>query len=242
MTNNKKTSENKIIEATFSDDLVIGVLALQGGVREHKEAVKALGAAVKEVRLSSDLEDIDGLIIPGGESTTIGKLLLNNSLIDPIKEKANAGMPVFGTCAGLIAMATNITGSDESLLGLMDINVKRNAFGRQVDSFEADIDIPALGEDKFRAVFIRAPWIDSTKDSVRVMATIKDENQDCDRIVMVDQGSQLACAFHPELTDDLRIHRYFLDKAGSWKKRSISKGERQDEWPLEMVDDQAQEG
>ena len=221
MIKNKKTSKNKIINVTFSNDLMIGVLALQGGVRDHKDAVLALGASVREVKKPSDLVGLSGLIIPGGESTTIGKLLFSYSLIEPIKAKAKSGMPIFGTCAGLIALAKNIIDSKESLLGLMDIDVKRNAFGRQVDSFEADIDISTLGPEPFRAVFIRAPWIESKGDNVEVLATINDESQDYDRIVMVDEGSLLACAFHPELTDDLRIHRYFIDKARLWQERSI---------------------
>ena len=233
---------NKIINASFSNDLLIGVLALQGGVMEHKEAILSLGASAREVKKESDLEGLSGLIIPGGESTTIGKLLSIYSLSDPIKAKANAGMPVFGTCAGLITLAKNFKDNDDSILGLMDFVVLRNAFGRQVDSFEADIKVPVLGDDPYSAVFIRAPWIESVGDGTRVLATYKDDSYDCDRIVMVEQGSLLACAFHPELTDDFRIHRYFLDKARAWKESLSKKREGQDEWSLEMVDDQAQEG
>ncbi|SHJ70087.1 pyridoxal 5'-phosphate synthase glutaminase subunit PdxT [Desulfofundulus thermosubterraneus] len=186
--------------------MVIGVLALQGAFREHQEMLAALGVESRQVRKPEQLDGINGLIIPGGESTTMGKLLHDFHLFEPIRQKALQGMPVFGTCAGLILLAREIIGSGQPRLGLMDMAVERNAFGRQVESFEVDLDVPALGEKPLRAVFIRAPYIVSVGPGVEVLARYGD------KIVLARQGCFLACAFHPELTDDTRLHRMFLDQ------------------------------
>jgi 5'-phosphate synthase pdxT subunit len=189
----------------------IGVLALQGAFTEHIKMLENLGVKAFEVRLPKDIEGIDGLIIPGGESTTIGKLAVRYKLVDPIKALAKAGKPIWGTCAGMILLAKEI-GRKQPLIGIMDIVVRRNAFGRQIDSFEVDIPIPSLekvskGSKKpFRAIFIRAPLIEKVGPEVEVLARLEDGT-----IVAARQNNLLVTAFHPELTDDARFHRYFLD-------------------------------
>lgn len=187
--------------------MLIGVLALQGAFREHEKALRACGSDMetRQIRLPGQLEGLDGLVIPGGESTTMGKLMIQYGLLDPIRDRALKGMPIFGTCAGLIMLAREINGSNQPRLGLMDMLVERNAFGRQVDSFEADIEVPCLGPEPFRAVFIRAPYIMRVGPGVEVLAEYKG------KIVAARQGKCLAAAFHPELTGDLRLHRYFLE-------------------------------
>ncbi|HVJ49100.1 pyridoxal 5'-phosphate synthase glutaminase subunit PdxT [Desulfitobacterium sp.] len=182
----------------------IGVLALQGAFREHRQALESLGCEVTEVRKSSDLEDINGLIIPGGESTTMGKLLQVDGLGERIKELAAKNLPIFGTCAGMIVLSKNIEDSDQYRLGLMDVTVQRNAFGRQVASFETDLEVPALGQDPVRAVFIRAPYLKEVAPNVGILAEYEG------KIVFARQGNMLASAFHPELTEDRRVHHYFL--------------------------------
>jgi 5'-phosphate synthase pdxT subunit len=186
----------------------IGVLASQGAFIEHIVALKKLDIEALPVRLPSELMGVDGLIIPGGESTTISKLMDAYDLMQKIATLAREGMPLFGTCAGMIMMAKKISGNTAMSLGLMDITVKRNAFGRQVDSFETDLMIPALGKAPFHTVFIRAPVIESYEKEVEVLARLDDN-----RIVAARQGKLLATAFHPELTNDLRFHQYFLDIA-----------------------------
>lgn len=186
--------------------LKIGVLALQGAFREHVQMLRELGAEAVEVRLPAQLEGLDGLIIPGGESTTIGKLMEDYGLTAPLRAFV-AEHPVFGTCAGLIMLSTATLDGEQPLLAAMDVVVKRNAFGRQVHSFEAPVELELPGESgqSFPGVFIRAPWVDSCGDGVEVVAR-------CDgRIVGVKQGSLLGVAFHPELTDDYRMHAYFLE-------------------------------
>ncbi len=186
----------------------IGVLALQGAFAEHENVLRRLGAEAREVRLPKDLEGLDGLIIPGGESTTIGKLAVQYNLIDPLRVMARAGRPIWGTCAGMIFMAKDV-GRDQPLLGLMDVTVRRNAFGRQVDSFEADLDVKGIeGTHPFHAIFIRAPLIASVGEGVEVLSQI-DRNGDS-AVVAARQGKLLATAFHPELSGDDRIHRLFL--------------------------------
>lgn len=192
--------------------MLVGVLALQGAFREHQRALEACGADTIQVRKPEQLRGLDALVIPGGESTTIGKLLLDYNLFEPVVELGREGLPIFGTCAGLILLAKEISGSDQPRLGLMDIKVERNAFGRQVESFETDLDIPALGEKPFRAVFIRAPYVIDVAPNVDVLAKFED------KIVCVKQGNILAAAFHPELTDDLRFHEYFLNKVNNGQK------------------------
>ena len=181
----------------------IGVLALQGDFAEHITALRRLGKEPVEIRQTSDLEGIQGLIIPGGESTTISKLMAEYGLLPKIRERARAGMPVFGTCAGMIVMARQATDLPYETLGLMDIAVRRNAFGRQLDSFEADLEFGELGP--VHAIFIRAPLIETIGPKVQVLARLPD-----DTIVGAREGSLLVIAFHPELTEDLRVHRYFL--------------------------------
>jgi 5'-phosphate synthase pdxT subunit len=187
-------------------EMKVGVLALQGAFREHEKILAACGAEPLQVRKPHQLDQISALIIPGGESTTIGKLLKEFKLFEPIVKLGQEGLPVFGTCAGLIMMAREIAGSAQPCMGLMDICVERNAFGRQVDSFEASLDIPAAGRQPFRAVFIRAPYILTAGSGVEVLAKFRG------KIVIARQGRFLAAAFHPELTGDMRIHQYFLEK------------------------------
>jgi 5'-phosphate synthase pdxT subunit len=185
----------------------IGILALQGDFREHARAVAQLGAEPVEVRLPAQLADLAGLILPGGESTTMRRLLADYGLIAPLRERLAAGLPVLGTCAGAILLARQIAGEGPSPLGAMDLVVSRNAFGRQVDSFEADLDVPVLGAPPVRAVFIRAPRILEVGPAVEVLARL-----DGDEVVAARQGRLVALTFHPELTDDLRFHRYFLQQ------------------------------
>jgi len=183
----------------------VGVLALQGAFIEHEKKLRALGAETVEVRLPSDLEGLDGLIMPGGESTTIGKLAVEYGLIEPLRQFAQA-KPTWGTCAGMIFLAKDIGIDRQPILGLMDITVNRNAFGRQVDSFEVDLPISVLGDKPFHAVFIRAPVVTGVGQGVEVLAQLEDG-----RVVAAQSGHLLATAFHPELTADNRFHQYFLN-------------------------------
>jgi len=184
----------------------IGVLASQGAFIEHITKLRQLGVEAVPVRLPEELEGLDGLIIPGGESTSISKLMLAYNLAEKIKSLAEGGLPVLGTCAGLILMAKGNSTDYPEPLGMMDITARRNAFGRQTDSFEIELVIPALGEKPFPGVFIRAPFIERVNGKVEVLARLADGT-----VVAVRQGKLLALAFHPELTDDLRFHQYFLD-------------------------------
>jgi 5'-phosphate synthase pdxT subunit len=189
----------------------IGVLALQGAFIEHEQVLQRIGVEACEVRLPEHLEGLDGLIIPGGESTTIGKLAVQYGLMEPIRAMAAEGKLLWGTCAGMIFMAKDV-GRDQPLLGLMDVTVQRNAFGRQVDSFETDLDVPAIitPENKrpFHAIFIRAPLIESVGMGVDVLAALSNG-----AIVAARQGRLLATSFHPELAYDDRFHRYFVSLA-----------------------------
>jgi len=186
--------------------LPIAVLAIQGAVREHLEALARLGAEARPVRTPEEIAACDALIIPGGESTTIGKLMDRYGLLEPVRQLAAAGKPLLGTCAGMILMAQKIEGGvkDQPSLALMDIAVERNAFGRQIDSFEADLDFQGIEGGPVRAVFIRAPVIKSIGDNVQVLASHEG------RVVAAQQGRLLALSFHPELTSDPRVHEYFL--------------------------------
>jgi 5'-phosphate synthase pdxT subunit len=189
----------------------IGVLALQGAFIEHEKMLQRLGVETQEVRLPRDLDGVAGVIIPGGESTTIGKLAVQYNLIEPLRELAQAGKPLWGTCAGLIFMAKDV-GRDQPLLGLMDVTVQRNAFGRQVDSFEANISIKGVDGDKpFHAIFIRAPLIESVGANVEVLARVEKDDEEV--IVAAQQGNLLVTSFHPELSNDDRFHRYFVNMA-----------------------------
>jgi 5'-phosphate synthase pdxT subunit len=187
--------------------VTIGVLALQGDFAEHEAILKRLGAGVREVRLPADLDGLDGLIIPGGESTTITRLMAMYGLLEPIRAFASLH-PVWGTCAGMIVMAKEATDLDREGLRLMDIAVERNAFGRQVDSFETDLDIAGIEGEPVKAIFIRAPLIQSVGPQVQVLAQLEDG-----RIVAAKQGHLMVTSFHPELTDDIRLHKYFLAMA-----------------------------
>jgi pyridoxal 5'-phosphate synthase pdxT subunit len=187
----------------------IGVLALQGDVAEHVRAITAAGGRPVPVRRPAELEAVDGLIIPGGESTTIWKLADIFELAMPLRERIAAGLPVFGSCAGMIMLATRLVerSSDQETFGAIDMTVRRNAFGRQADSFESDIEIAGTGGQPFRAVFIRAPWVEETGPDVEILAT----EPGTGRIVAVRQGPALATAFHPELTQDNRVHAIFTN-------------------------------
>jgi pyridoxal 5'-phosphate synthase pdxT subunit len=187
----------------------IGVLALQGAFREHIKALQSLGAEAFEVRRVSELQDIDGLVIPGGESTrestTIRMLMDEFQLTSELRKRIAEGLPVLGTCAGMIVLAKQVDGKPSDSLSALDIDVRRNAFGRQVDSFETDLPVPVLGSDPFHAVFIRAPWVESANPEVEVLARLEDGT-----VVGVQEGSVIGIAFHPELSEDPRFHEYFL--------------------------------
>lgn len=191
---------------------VVGVLALQGDVREHQRVLAELGADALRVRTPEELETVAALVIPGGESTTMSNLALRWGLMEPLRERVRAGMPAYGSCAGMIMLADRIEDGrpDQETIGGLDVVVRRNAFGRQVDSFESDVAMPALGDEPFHAVFIRAPWVESVGEAVDVLGRVE-EGPAAGRIVAVRQGSVLATSFHPELTGDTRVHRYFLE-------------------------------
>jgi 5'-phosphate synthase pdxT subunit len=193
-----------VSEAIPQRSLRVGVLALQGDVREHVAALRAAGADPVAVRRPDELGRLDGIIIPGGESTTIGKLLVTFELLEPLRKALEAGLPAYGACAGMILLADRVLDgtADQVGLGGIDMTVRRNAFGRQVDSFEGAVDVTGIGA--FEAVFIRAPWAETVGDNVEVLARADD------RIVAVRQGSLLATAFHPELTGDPRVHQLFV--------------------------------
>lgn len=183
----------------------VGILALQGNFARHLQAFAALNCEAVAVKKPEDVLRCDALVIPGGESTTIGKLCKRFKVGEAIVELNRSGRPIWGTCAGMILLAKQIEGSDQWRLGLMDITVRRNAFGRQVDSFEADLKIEHMAGGPMRAVFIRAPFVTKVGQSVEVLARFED------KIVMVRQGNLLATAFHPELTSDSRLQQYFID-------------------------------
>ncbi|MFD0356564.1 pyridoxal 5'-phosphate synthase glutaminase subunit PdxT [Streptomyces sp. NPDC127110] len=186
---------------------VIGVLALQGDVREHLIALAAADAVARPVRRPEELAEVDALVIPGGESTTMSKLAVLFGMLEPLRERVRAGMPVYGTCAGMIMLADKLLDGreDQETLGGIDMIVRRNAFGRQNESFEAQIDFAGIGGGPVEGVFIRAPWVESVGGSVEVLATYDGHT------VAVRQGNVLATSFHPELTGDDRVHAYFVD-------------------------------
>lgn len=186
-------------------NVVIGVLALQGDVREHLAAVRIAGGTAVPVKTREEIAQVDALIIPGGESTTVGKLLVRFDLLEAVRNMPEQGKPIFGTCTGMILLAKDIAESDQPRLALLDVTVRRNAFGRQIDSFEEDLVVSAIAGGPVRAVFIRAPYIERVGDNVEVLA------EHDGHPVMVREGLLLASAFHPELTDDPRIHQYFLN-------------------------------
>ncbi|MCR6489244.1 pyridoxal 5'-phosphate synthase glutaminase subunit PdxT [Amycolatopsis sp. OK19-0408] len=188
---------------------------MQGAVREHVAMLEEAGARAKPVRRASELSEVDGLVLPGGESTTMSKLLETFELLEPLKARIAEGMPAFGSCAGMILLARQTLDGrpDQQQLGGLDVVVRRNAFGRQVDSFEADLDFAEVDGGPVHAVFIRAPWVEKAGDGVEVLATVSGVPDDTARIVAVRQGAVLATAFHPELTPDVRVHRLFVDLA-----------------------------
>jgi pyridoxal 5'-phosphate synthase pdxT subunit len=183
---------------------MVGVLALQGDVVEHVAALERAGARALAVKTPAQLAAVDGLVIPGGESTTVMKLLARFAMSDPLRARAREGMPVWGTCMGMIVAAHDVVGLDQPTLDLIDISVRRNAFGRQNESTELDLDIPVLGEKPFPAIFIRAPWIERVGPGIELLAKRDGHG------VMVRQNNVLGTSFHPELTPDDRVHAYFL--------------------------------
>jgi 5'-phosphate synthase pdxT subunit len=193
---------------------VVGVLALQGDVREHLAALAEADALARPIRRPDELEDIDALVIPGGESTTMSKLAIEFGLLEPIRSRVAGGMPTYGSCAGMIMLATEVLDGrdDQQAFGGIDMTVRRNAFGRQVDSFEASVSIDGIDGGPFHAVFIRAPWVERVGPGVEVLGTVA-SGPAAGRIVAVRQANVLATAFHPELTGDLRVHRFFVAMA-----------------------------
>jgi 5'-phosphate synthase pdxT subunit len=192
---------------------IIGVLALQGDVREHLGALTACGADVRPVRRPEDLEGLDGIVLPGGESTTIDKLSRIFGLREPLIKALEAGLPAYGSCAGMILLAKNVLDGtkDQQTFGALDITVRRNAFGRQVESFETDVDLDGIDGGPMHAVFIRAPWVESMDDGVEVLGAVVPPGIAESKIIAVRHQNVLATSFHPEVTNDLRIHRYFVD-------------------------------
>ena len=190
----------------------VGVLALQGDVREHLAALTVCGATAVSVRRPAELEDIDGIVLPGGESTTIDKLSRAFEVRDPLVAALRSGLPAYGSCAGMILLADRVLDgtSDQQTFGGLDITVRRNAFGRQVSSYEADVELAGISGGPVHAVFIRAPWAECVGQDVQVLGAVLPPGLDEPRAIAVRQGNLLATAFHPEVTDDLRIHRYFL--------------------------------
>lgn len=182
----------------------VGVLALQGDVREHLRILSSVGVDGVPVKTVEELGSVDGMILPGGESTTIGRLATRFGLFEPLQQRISDGLPAFGTCAGMIMLAADVTEGHQPQLGCLDIVVRRNAFGRQNDSFETDLPVEGL-EDPFPAVFIRAPWVEKAGATVEILASVDDHP------VLVQQDKLMAGSFHPELTDDTRLHRMFVD-------------------------------
>jgi 5'-phosphate synthase pdxT subunit len=201
-----------VTSSSTGADALVGVLALQGDFREHEHALAACGVSTRRVRTVEDLEGIDALVVPGGESTTMSNLALRWGLMEPLRELVRSGLPAYGSCAGMIMLADRIEGgrADQETIGGLDVTVLRNAFGRQVDSFEEDLEIPVLGPEPVHAVFIRAPWVESVGPDVEVLGTVA-TGPAAGRIVAVRQGTLLATSFHPELTGDTRVHEYFVE-------------------------------
>ncbi|MDJ0397205.1 pyridoxal 5'-phosphate synthase glutaminase subunit PdxT [Rhodococcus rhodochrous] len=194
----------------------IGVLALQGDVREHRSALEAAGARTIAVRRERELDEVDGIVLPGGESTTVSRLLRVFDLLEPLRSRLKAGLPAYGSCAGMILLASRVldTTEDAKHLDALDIVVRRNAFGRQVDSFETDLPLTGLDDGPVRAVFIRAPWVEEVGPDVEVLATVPD-GPAAGRVVAVRQGAVIATSFHPEITGDHRVHRFFVETVRS---------------------------
>ena len=192
---------------------IIGVLALQGDVREHLRALTACGADVRSVRRPADLIGLQGIVLPGGESTTIDKLSRVFELREPLIAALQTGLPAYGSCAGMILLAKHVLDGtkDQQTFGTLDITVRRNAFGRQVESFETDVDLDGIDGGPVHAVFIRAPWVESIDNGVDILGAVVPPGLDESKIIAVRHQNVIATSFHPEVTDDLRIHRYFID-------------------------------
>jgi pyridoxal 5'-phosphate synthase pdxT subunit len=192
---------------------IVGVLALQGDVREHLRALTACGADVRPVRRPADLQGLDGIVLPGGESTTIDKLSRIFGLREPLITALEGGLPAYGSCAGMILLAKKVLDGtkDQQTFGVLDITVRRNAFGRQVESFETDVDLDGIRGGPMHAVFIRAPWVESIDNGVQVLGAVIPPGLNESKIIAVRHQNVIATSFHPEVTDDLRIHRYFVD-------------------------------
>lgn len=190
----------------------IGVLALQGDVAEHRAALERSGARTTSVRRPEQLAELDAILLPGGESTTLDKLLRAFELMDPLRSAIRSGLPTYGSCAGMILLADRLVdaGADQQTIGGIDMVVRRNAFGRQVDSFESDVHIPLVGDPPFRAVFIRAPWVEQTGERVEILGRVE-SGPAVGRIVAVRQGNIIATSFHPEVTADFRLHGAFVE-------------------------------
>jgi len=235
---------------------VVGVLALQGDVREHQRALAECGLRSRLVRRPEELAEVDALVIPGGESTTISRLLVAFDLLEPVRDRLREGMPAYGSCAGMILLGRGVLDGrpDQQQLGGLDAVVRRNAFGRQVDSFETDLDVSGVEGGPVRAVFIRAPWVEEAGPDVEVLARVPEvagAGAAAGRIVAVRQGRVLATAFHPELTGDRRVHRLFcgtvraaVARDGRGNRKNSRRDEEHDshERPLQVGHDQAQEG
>lgn len=192
---------------------VVGVLALQGDVREHLRALTACGVDIRPVRRPADLEDLDGIVLPGGESTTIDKLTRIFGLREPLIAALRAGLPAYGSCAGMILLAKNVLDGiqDQQTLCALDITVRRNAFGRQVESFETDVDLDGIDGGPVHAVFIRAPWVESISNGVEILGAVVPPGLNESKIIAVRHHNIMATSFHPEVTDELRIHHYFVE-------------------------------
>jgi pyridoxal 5'-phosphate synthase pdxT subunit len=202
------------VVAVIGEGLTVGVLALQGDVREHLRALTECGVTARAVRRPEQLDDVDALVIPGGESTTMSKLAVEFGLLEPVRKRVEEGMPAYGSCAGMIMLASEVLDGrpDQQSFGGIEMAVRRNAFGRQVDSFEAPVELAGMPGEAYHAVFIRAPWVERVGPDVEVLGRVDRAGQP-GRIVAVRQRNLLATAFHPELTPDLRVHRYFVAMA-----------------------------
>ena len=206
----------------------IGVLALQGDVREHDRALRAAGAQATAVRRVEDLDGLDGLVLPGGESTTISRLLSVFELLEPLRQQVAGGLPVYGSCAGMILLADTVLDGrpGQPTVGGLDVTVRRNAFGRQVESFETDLPLDGLDGGPVHAVFIRAPWVESAGEGVEVLARVPDGQPAAGRVVAVRQGPLVATSFHPELTGDARVHQLFVETVRQHRDERATKEAR----------------
>ena len=216
------------LEVVHEADVRVGVLALQGDVREHEAALRSAGAEPVQVRRAEDLRGLDGLVLPGGESTTIGRLLEVFGLLTPLQDAVAGGLPVYGSCAGMILLADTVLDGKpgQPKVGGLDVVVRRNAFGRQVESFETDLPLHGLDGGPVHAVFIRAPWVESAGEGVEVLARVPDGQPAAGRVVAVRQGPLVATSFHPELTGDARVHQLFVETVRQHRDERATKEAR----------------